>query len=390
MDAVVPSSQAYDQSLVPTAIANALIRYGWQPPKASFSYHQPFIGYQLNALSSSTLTILQEDLATLHRSPSHKGQARTDARCSQVIDHGGQSTASGTGIIKFERGLIIHDNQHGYAHVLNVIDLKNWPRRCPSQSHGSSATTSHTSARKIQTRSSSDSAFTSSVSTPDPVVVATKTAKVAKARQLAQVGSQDTSGRSRKRRYSSFTGRTAVLASHEPCRTLAQAPPLSTIRATPPSTLPSSRVVAADFFTPQRSLEPGVVKAESLDFNVSDVAELIEEEKSGKARKHEDLADRTDLWSIDEHQAISVHKAPATHADGVRPAAYQMVMDADGRVFKKAKNAAEFLDRAQQHQTSGNTKGSTEPYKIPQKRGGEQSPPAEGVRTIQPSMTSYG
>ncbi|KAI4199215.1 MAG: hypothetical protein LQ350_004771 [Teloschistes chrysophthalmus] len=326
MDIVLPLSQPHTQSLI--TIADALIQNGWQPPKVSFPYYQQSNGVGLKALSSSSLTILQEDLAALHAS--HPTQDPLEAIGN--VDH---PAALRDGLVGFQHGLIIRNLQHGYADILHTVDIRNSPREAARYVDEGSAQWLRTPGTGTYDQCYSNQIYRSHTPSgqASPITEWSEGSRASSAQTLGQAISPDTWHLGRKRKSSSSIDDAATLFEYQPLSSLDYTDFRSDTRITRLPTRRAKKPVAADFFTPQPSLEPEKREGTPLKFSMDDIENLIKEERAA--------AEKKDLWTIPEHEYNAARGVPIKGTAGKSDAPARGFGDSDGRNFKKSRSTDE-------------------------------------------------
>ncbi|KAL9578334.1 MAG: hypothetical protein Q9212_005780, partial [Teloschistes hypoglaucus] len=326
MDIVLPLSQAHAQSLI--AISDAMIQNGWQPPKFSSSYHQQPIGVGLKALSSSSLTIIQEDLAALHGSHPTRDQLEATVKVAH-------SAPLRDGLVRFQHGLIIRDLQHGYAGILHTVDVGNSPQGAARYVDEGSAQGLRTPGTGTYDQCYSNQIYRSHTRSgqASPITERSEGPRASSAQTLGQAVSPDTWNLGRKRKSPSTTDSEATLVEYHSLSSLAYTDFHSDTNITRLHTRRAKKPVAADFFTPQTSLEPEKRETTPLKFSMDDIEDLIKEERAA--------AEKKDLWAIPEHEYNVARGTPIKGTSGKSRAPARGFGDSDGKIFKKSRSTAE-------------------------------------------------
>ena len=291
-----PSSPSSPKSLVFSAVTDALMQCGWPPPPPpppppptrvpSSEYHQNCGSSSgLLALSASSLTALQEDIARLHSSDGENKEAGYEnlnhaegiERSAAVVCDGDKERSGnwkGGRVI----GVFKHTprNGRGQTYLLQPSDTTD---TAPSSSDRVNTTLN--SSNNTPSFSHNRPAAPRNPSLQNPVSISTAPRTLLPSTTKYRThASPRNKARNNPRSY----------------RTLADAPPLSDDKITDAQPLRprKKRAVAADFFTPRSSptvadktLEHDVTvmdgkdgKREVQGFSMDDVIELIEEEKA--------------------------------------------------------------------------------------------------------------
>ncbi|KAL8699177.1 MAG: hypothetical protein Q9201_006154 [Fulgogasparrea decipioides] len=359
----IPFSRSHSQSLVYAAVINALTQCGWQPPTASLPYNAQLTGFQLKSLSLSSLTVLQEDLTTLHGSSSERHSLEPGVRDNGVNDNADQPTAVHDAVRKSSNGPSTqHEHQLEDANTQEIIDLCSSPSSSASPRDDGSKTLIRSEERQILSSPSSLSTVNAPNLTRAKVANHTTTKASDITRALGKVVSQRTFSVVKEERNSLQTNTVAAQNNHKQYRALAEAPPLSDVRTTYSPSRPQGRPVAADFFTPHSSPEPGEIRVDPPQYSMKDIEDLIEEEKTKGLRAHQarhaESIRSTFRWPQDTYpNTIGLKRTTSSVLPpngGLR--------DGDGRNAKRARHMTEPGDQSYlQHTVSGLT-GLSRPH----------------------------
>lgn len=344
-----PFSHARSRGLVYAAVVNALIQCGWQPPTVFLSHNHELIGSHLASLSSSTLTILQEDLATLHGSSSNQDNTESSIKEFGTVDKADQPTVLHDDAAGLQhRGSSQHGRQRASPPALNVVDLCDSPGLSASPSTTDSTLKSSIQFTGEEDRIPSNATSVSHTHAPNRAVARVVSGGITKASNKVQasgkVTPQATSALARKNRTTLPASRSPVHQKHRAYCVLAEAPPLSDTRSLHAPPRPHERAVAADYFTPRSSPEPGEIRAKPLQFSMDDIVALIEEEKS-KAPYEKQLRPGTaGRLSIQRADAGTEKRVRTQETAGNDARACGEVRDHDDRRLKKAKLGRKPMD----------------------------------------------
>ncbi|KAL8735514.1 MAG: hypothetical protein Q9181_002757 [Wetmoreana brouardii] len=346
----IPFSRSRSQSLVYAAVVDALTQRGWQPPAANLSYNAQLTGFQLKSLSPSSLTVPQEDLATLHGSPFEQSLLDPGYGNTRVIDNVDHTSVLHHAVTAFpNRPNTQHAQQQEDATALEIIDLCSSPDPSRSSSADESHPRSNTPiATEGQILSSPSSLSTVNAPNSTRAKVANHTTTEASniTSTLGKALSQHTFKVSREARNSLQTNTAAAHNNRKRYRALAKAPPLSDVRVTYKPSRPLGRLVAADFFTPHSSPEPGEIRAEPARYSTKDIEDLIGEEKAKALRAHQARRAEPIGSTLRQPQDTCANTiGPKRATSGILPP-NESLKDGDGRNVKRAKHIAGPEDRS--------------------------------------------
>lgn len=344
-------SQAHAQSLI--AITNALVQSGWQPPKFSSPDDQQATGVGLKALDSSALTILQEDLTALHVSHATPNEV-------SAIDSPDHSAALRDGLVRFRRGLIVRDFQHGAANILHSVDICSPPGRAASHIDEGPAHWSPIQDTETYSQCCSDEIYSPNAPFDQAYVTTEKTEEPRApwgAQMLAQVIPRDPWSLGRKPKNSSSTDSSATLVEYQLDPSLACTGPLSNTKVARSPTRRVRKPVAADFFTPESSVERGEVGKDPSDFTMVDIEDLIKEERVAAVCKQKHT-ERSNPWSIPDFHLNPEWGVSIKGTAGEFGAPDRGFRDSGGRVVKKVRPNMESPANTQLQQKFGNESDS--------------------------------